>query len=128
LTRPPVTVTVDDITARINALLTLPDMKAVANAVLKDVLYGYRYVTITKHPQSLVVAPRSGVIFSVEAQGAPPLAYQWLFNGAPIANGTNAILSLTNVDVSRVGTYTVAITSSAATATSDPATLTLSNT
>ncbi|MEO6246907.1 MAG: hypothetical protein ABIQ12_15885, partial [Opitutaceae bacterium] len=109
-------------------LLKLPDNTAIANAVLKDVYYGYRFVTITKQPQSLTVSPRSGAIFTVEAQGAPPLAYQWLLNGAPIANATNAFLSLTNVDASRVGTYTVAITSSAAIATSDPATLTLSNT
>ncbi len=127
LTRPPVTVTVDDITARIDALLRLPSRTAIANAVLKDVYYGYRFVTITRHPQSLVVAPRSGALFNVEAQGAPPLSYQWLLNGAPIANATNAILSLTNVDASRAGTYTVAITSSAATATSDLATLVLSN-
>ncbi len=126
LTRPPVTVTVDEITARIDALLKLPSSTAIADAVLKDILYGYRYVTITRHPQSVVVAPRSGAIFRVEAQGAPPLVYQWLQNGAPIPGATSPILSLTNVDVGRVGSYTVAITSAAATATSDAATLTLS--
>ena len=128
LDRPPVTVTVDQITARVAELAALGTTKAIAEAALKDILYGYRYVTIRKHPESLTVAPRSGVLFSVEAEGAPPLAYQWLLNGAPIAGATNALLSLTNVDTTRVGTYTVAITSSAATATSDPATLTLTNT
>jgi len=128
LARPPVTMTVEEITARIDALLQLPTQAAIADAVLKDVLYGYRFLTITKHPQSLVVSPRSGALFSVEAQGAPPLVYQWLLNGAPIAGATNPLLSLTNVDVTRVGTYTVAITSAAATATSDRATLTLTNT
>jgi hypothetical protein len=128
LARPPITVTVDEITARIDALLKLPNTTAIADAVLKDVLYGYRYVTITKQPQSLVVAPRSGAIFTVEAQGAPPLAYQWLFNGAPIPGATTPTLSLTNVDVGRVGSYKVAITSPAATDTSDVATLTLSTT
>lgn len=128
LARPPVTMTVEEITARIDALLKLPTQAAIADAVLKDVLYGYRFLTITKHPQSLVVAPRSGALFSVEAQGAPPLVYQWLLNGAPIAGATNPLLSLTNVDVTRVGTYTVAITSAAATTTSDRATLTLTNT
>jgi hypothetical protein len=128
LTRPPVTVTVDEITQRVNALLPLANSKAIADMVLKDILYGYRYVTITKHPQSLTVAPRSGVIFSVEAQGAPPLVYQWLLNGAPIPGASNAILSLTNVDTSRVGSYSAVITSSAGVATSDAAVLTLSNT
>ncbi len=128
LARPPVTMTVDEITARIDALLKLPTQAAIADAVMKDVLYGYRFLTITKHPQSLVVSPRSGALFRVEAQGAPPLVYQWLLNGAPIAGATNPLLSLTNVDVTRVGTYTVAITSATATATSDRATLTLTNT
>ena len=127
LARPPVTVTYEEITARVDALLRLPDTKAIVDAVLKDQLYGYRYVTITRHPQSLVVSPRSGAIFSVEAQGAPPLVYQWLLNGAPIPGATSPVLSLTNVDTSRVGTYTAVITSAAGVATSDPATLTLSN-
>lgn len=128
LARPPITVSVDDITARIDALLKLPDTKAIVDAVLKDQLYGYRYVTITRQPQSLVLAQRSGAIFTVEAQGMPPLQYQWLLNGAPIAGATSPTLSLTNVDATRVGTYTVAITSPAAVATSDRATLTLSTT
>lgn len=128
LARPPVTVTVDEITQRVNALLPLADAKARADAVLKDILYGYRYVTITKHPTSLTLAPRSGALFSVEAQGAPPLAYQWLLNGAPIPGANAPLLSLTNVDTTRVGSYTAVITSAAGVATSDPAILTLSST
>jgi hypothetical protein len=127
LNRPPVSVTADQIAARVDALVALPDDKAMAEAVLKDQLYAYRYVTIRQHPESLVVAQRSGALFRVVAEGAPPLAYQWLLNGAPIPGATNALLSLTNVTAARVGTYTVAVTSSAATATSDPATLTLSS-
>jgi hypothetical protein len=127
LTRPSVSMTVDEITAKIDALVPLVDDKAMAEATLKDILYAYRYVTITKHPTALTVAPRSGAIFTVEAIGAPPLAYQWLLNGSPVAGATNSFLSLTNVSASNAGTYTVAITSSAATATSDPAALDLSS-
>lgn len=126
LNRPSLAVTPDQITARVAVLAQLPDPRAVADAALKDILYTYRYVTITKHPESLTVAPRSGVLFSVEAMGAPPLAYQWLLNGAPIAGANEAILSLTNVDVTRVGAYTAVVTSSAGLSISDPATLTLS--
>jgi hypothetical protein len=128
LDRPAVTVTVDQITARVAALAALNDPKAIADAALKDILYNYRYVTITDHPDSLTVSPRSGALFRVEAQGAPPLAYQWLLNGAPIAGATNPLLSLTNVDATRVGTYTAVVTSTAGTSTSDPATLALSTT
>ena len=78
LDQPPISVTTDEIAVRVAALARLPDLKAMAAAALSDVLYGYRYVTITKHPVSLTVAPRSGALFSVEASGAPPLAYQWL--------------------------------------------------
>ena len=126
LNRPSLAVTSDQINARVAVLAQLPDPRAVADAALKDILYTYRFVTITKHPEALTVAPRSGVLFSVEAIGAPPLAYQWLLNGAPIAGANEAILSLTNVDASRVGAYTAVVTSSAGSSTSDPATLTLS--
>ena len=127
LDKPGVTMTQEEISAAITALEVLPDDKAMAEAALKDVLYAYRYVTITRQPDSLTVSPRSGAIFSVEAIGAPPLAYQWLLNGAPIAGATRSILSLTNVSAANAGSYTVAITSSAASATTDPVTLTLSN-
>jgi hypothetical protein len=117
----------DAIAVRIDALVALPDDDARVDAVLSDTLYAYRYVTFVKHPQSLVVNPRSGAIFTVEAVGAPPILYQWLFNGTPIANATTSTLSFTNVDTSRVGTYTVVVTTTAGSATSDPATLSLSN-
>ncbi|MFM1748594.1 MAG: hypothetical protein RLZZ188_2260, partial [Verrucomicrobiota bacterium] len=127
LDKPGVTMTPEEIASAVAALEALPDDKAMAAAALKDTLYLYRYVTITKQPAPLTVAARSGAIFSVEALGAPPLAYQWLLNGAPIPGATRSILSLTNVSAANAGSYTVAITSSAATATSDAATLTLSN-
>lgn len=127
LNRPPSTVSVETITARVEALAALPETPAMVEAVLRDVLYAYRYVTILKHPQSVKVAPRSGVLFSVEALGAPPLSYQWLLNGSPLAGEDGPTLSLTNVNANRVGAYTAVITTSAGSATSDPATLELSS-
>lgn len=125
LNRPPIGMATDAIAARVVELVQLGTTQAMVESALKDVLYTYRFVTITKHPTSLTVNARSGVIFSVEALGAPPLAYQWLLNGAPIPGATDALLSITNVDASRVGTYTAVVTSSVASATCDPATLTL---
>ncbi len=118
----------DAIAVRVSQLVAMPDDATRINSLLNDVLYTYRYVTFVKHPQSLVLAPRSGAIFSVEATGAPPILYQWLFNGTPIAGATTSTLSLTNVDTTRVGTYNVVVTTTAGSATSDPATLTLTNT
>jgi hypothetical protein len=123
-----VDVVVAPIAARISVLAALPDTTTITDAVLKDILYTYRYVTILDSPQSLVVAPRSGALFRVDALGAPPVSYQWLFNGAPIAGAINSFLSLTNVDATKAGTYTVLVSSSYGSATSDPATLTLSST
>ena len=40
----------DALTARIDAIAALTDDKAMADAALRDILYTYRYVTITKHP------------------------------------------------------------------------------
>jgi hypothetical protein len=119
-------VTQDAAAARITVLAALPDIATTADAVLKDVLYTYRYVTITAQPQSLTVNAKSGALFRVAAIGQPPLSYQWLFNGAPIAGATAPLLSITNVDTSKAGAYTCVVSSAVGTSTSDPATLTLS--
>jgi hypothetical protein len=49
-------------------------------------------------------------MFSATATGIPPIAYQWQFNGAPIAQATNAVLSLTNVRIADAGIYTFVAT------------------
>ena len=114
------------VATRIAALLRLPDLTAVADAALKDPLYSFRYVTITRQPEPLTIAPRSGAIFSVVAVGAPPVSYQWLQNGAPIAGGNSATLLLTNINTPQAGSYSVVVTTSAGSVTSNPALLTLS--
>jgi hypothetical protein len=50
-------------------------------------------------------------IFSVTASGTPPLSYQWSFNGTNIVGATNTTLTLTDVQVSQAGNYTVRVTS-----------------
>jgi hypothetical protein len=118
--------TATQVATRIAALMALPDLTAVADAALKDPLYSFRYVTITRQPAPLTIAPRSGAIFSVVAVGAPPISYQWLQNGAPIAGGNSATLLLTNVNTPQAGSYSVVVTTSAGSVTSNPALLTLS--
>lgn len=118
-------VTQDAAGKRIAALAALGTDSAAADAILKDVLYTYRFVTILTQPQPLTVAARSGALFRVEAIGQPPLSYQWLLNGAPVVGATSPLLSVTSVDTSKSGTYTVAVTSAVGSAISDPATLTL---
>jgi hypothetical protein len=63
-------------------------------------------------PSSHVTTNQSAnVSFAVATFGSAPLSYQWTDNtGNPIAWGTNATLTLTNVQPGQAGTYTVYVT------------------
>lgn len=49
------------------------------------------------------------VQFSVLAQGAPPLRYQWRAKGADLPGETASSLALTNVQLSQAGSYSVVV-------------------
>ncbi len=73
--------------------------------------------TFAAGPPSIVTQPANQTVveggnanFSVVADGALPLHYQWSRNGTPIANATNATLSLTGVLPSQAGNYRVTVT------------------
>jgi alpha-tubulin suppressor-like RCC1 family protein len=52
------------------------------------------------------IVPVGGIAtFAVMVQGAPPLYYQWAFNGTNISGATNSTLTLTNVQLSQAGNY-----------------------
>jgi hypothetical protein len=126
--------TLPALATRIASLTTQLDplnVTAVADLCIKDTLYSYRFVTITKHPQPLTLNPRSSAIFTVEASGQPPLSYQWLFNGTPIAgqlNPTALTSRLTVNNVTSSGIYSVAVSSPTGSTTSDPARLEITQT
>ena len=65
---------------------------------------------IVSQPTNQAVTAGSNAVFSVWATGTGPLTFQWRFNGTNIVNATNATLTLTNVQVSQAGNYSVAIT------------------
>ncbi|MGB2566969.1 nucleoside hydrolase-like domain-containing protein [Micromonospora citrea] len=83
---------------------------------------------ITTQPVSQTVPVGAGVTFSVTATGAPPLSYQWRRNGAAVAGATGAGYTITNVQPGHAGDYTVVVTNSLGSVTSNPATLTVSDT
>ncbi|MCP5516166.1 MAG: VCBS repeat-containing protein [Verrucomicrobiales bacterium] len=67
----------------------------------------------------IVVAPAGGSAlqgasfsFTVEADGTPPLTYQWFFNGQPIPGATTPVLTLEDVQPSDVGSYSVSVANS----------------
>ncbi len=81
--------------------------------------------SITSQPQGVTVYPGVTVAFSVAAQGTPPLAYQWTFNGASLTNATNSALSFTNVQPAQAGGYRVIVANQFGSVTSQVATLTV---
>jgi hypothetical protein len=77
---------------------------------------------IVASPASLAVASGSTADFQVEATGSPPLLYQWVFNGTNAIDGaTSAILSLTNVQLTQAGAYSVTVSNLYGAVTSAPA-------
>jgi hypothetical protein len=67
-------------------------------------------------PASQIVTASDPVTFTVSASGAPPLAYQWQFNGtnltddAQITGSQSNVLILTSVTMDDTGTYQVLVT------------------
>ncbi len=78
---------------------------------------------ITVHPQSQTVTPGTTVLFNAEAEGSTPLSYQWRFNGNNLTGETTSVLQLLSVTADHSGDYTIQVTISTGTATSEPAKL-----
>lgn len=76
-------------------------------------------------PASQTNAVGSVVVFSVAAGGTPPLRYQWFLNDTELAGATNAVLALTNAQISQAGDYRVVINNGLGTVSSQRATLAL---
>jgi hypothetical protein len=93
-------------------------------ALVAEALAGPPLISLT--PQSQTADVGSAVNLLVNASGAPPLAYQWFFNGTnAIGGATFTELLLTNVQPRDSGAYTVVVTNAFGTITSSPAILTV---
>ena len=75
-----------------------------------------------------VIASRNVTLFAI-AYGAPPLVFQWYFNGAPLGSptsGTNfSSYTLTNIEPGQAGYYSVVVVNGDGNATSSKALLTV---
>ena len=80
-------------------------------------------VAITSQPQSQGILPGSNATLSVTASGYTPFSYQWYLNGTPVAGLTNSAFSITGFNQTNVGDYTVVLTTSYGSVTSQTATL-----
>jgi 3',5'-cyclic AMP phosphodiesterase CpdA len=80
---------------------------------------------ITTAPGNVTVTQGDTASFSVGAAGSRPLHYQWLYDGEPITDATNATIQLADVQASQAGPYSVVVSNGFGSVTSTAATLTV---
>jgi hypothetical protein len=79
---------------------------------------------VQSQPTNTAELETSNAVFTVTASGTAPLTYQWLFNRTnTLAGDTNATLTLTNLQVSESGSYSVVVSNAFGTVTSTNAIL-----
>lgn len=66
-------------------------------------------LTVLAQPLATNLPPGATARFAVDAVGMGTLRYQWMFNGASIADETNAVLTLTNIQAVNDGYYAVRV-------------------
>jgi hypothetical protein len=104
------------------AVLSNPDWGSRTSATATLTVTG-TVPTITAEPRDQTIQIGANVGFEVGALGAPPLAYQWLFDGKIIRGATNSTLTLTNVQPGQAGLYAVIVTNGFGSVTSSNAQL-----
>jgi hypothetical protein len=80
---------------------------------------------IMAQPVSVLRNPGETASLAVTATGTTPLRYQWLFEDELLANATNALLVISNVQISAAGAYSVWVGNSSGAVTSEVAYLTV---
>jgi hypothetical protein len=83
--------------------------------------------SITRQPVNRTVPPGGVATFSVTASGAQPLTFQWRHDETPLPGATNSALTISGVQPSSAGGYSVEVANNWGTAISDVAVLTVSN-
>jgi hypothetical protein len=79
---------------------------------LAEAILGPLAPVIDTNPVPQYLLAGANAAFNVVAEGSPPLAYQWFFNGNEITNATNTILSVANIGPDQAGDYSVVVTNS----------------
>ena len=98
-----------------------------------DVTYLYHYQSGPHLPH--IITPPHGTVgywggsvqFEVEAEGSPEPGYLWYKDGFPIQWATDSTLSLSNLDFSDAGNYTVVVSNGEGSVTSAPPALLVVN-
>jgi hypothetical protein len=79
--------------------------------------------SITLQPAGRTLLSRSSATLTAEAVGTSPLFFQWYKDGEPVSGATNNSLFLPNLQISDSAVYTLMVTNSAGSTSSDPAEL-----
>ena len=95
------------------------------NSVYKITFPGSTAPVITTQPQSISVAEGNSASFTVTASGSQPLSYQWRKNTVNISGATSSTYTIPVVSPGDAGNYSVVVTNSAGSATSNDAVLTV---
>jgi alpha-tubulin suppressor-like RCC1 family protein len=82
---------------------------------------------ITRQPVSETADSGTTIVLSVAVLSAQPVSYQWKLNGVNLVGATNALLTLTNAQTTRSGTYSVVVGNSLGAVSSVETTLTVNN-
>ncbi len=82
---------------------------------------------ITQQPTNLTVNVGNIAMFAVAATGTAPLSYQWSFNHTNLLDATNALLTLSNVQLTQAGSYSVTVSNIVSSTNSRAAVLTVVN-
>jgi alpha-tubulin suppressor-like RCC1 family protein len=64
---------------------------------------------LVTRPLGRVVAGGETLRLDVNALGAPPMSYQWQFDGTELPGATNAVLYITNTQPAQAGAYAVQV-------------------
>jgi hypothetical protein len=82
--------------------------------------------TLATQPSNQTVVVGGSAKFTPTVSGSQPLSYQWRFSETAIPGATSSSLSLTNLQLSQAGDYSVVVTNLGGSATSSNALLTVS--
>jgi uncharacterized delta-60 repeat protein len=81
--------------------------------------------SVTQQPASVTVTQGQSAVFTVSAAGDLPLSYQWRLQAVAIGGATQSSYTVSNVQGSNAGPYTVVVANDCGSVTSSVATLTV---
>jgi len=109
----------------VHADSSLTRLRFLGSALLDDVKVRWvqEPIVIVTQPESRSAFEGGSVSFFVTPDGVPPLNYQWLFNGTPIAGANSSSFTVSPARSTHTGQYSVVVSNAWNSITSDSAQL-----